>query len=182
MTFFPSRLAILPDHGLAVAVLTNASDPTPVSRIAERIFALLAGAAPSPAFSADPAALEDLAGEYRIYDVVERSSWHLAPFANLRLEPRDGALEVRLLFGEPRARLEPIAPGRFRMDGGILDGRSVLFDDGHIFLGWMSGRRLSWFERSEALAAYGGLVVLLLLMLLGTGLWRGLRRLRRRSS
>ncbi len=177
-----SRLEILPDHGLAVAVLTNASDPSPVNAIAEAIFALLAGPPPPNAYSADPAALDDLAGEYRIYDVLDQTLWYLAPLSNLRLEPRDGALQARLLVGDPFARLEPVAPGRFRVDGGILHGRSVLFEDGRIFVGWMSGRRLSWFERSEALAAYAGLVALLVLFLLGTGLWRGLRRLRRKSS
>jgi hypothetical protein len=68
------------------------------------------------------------------------------------------------------------------VDGGILHGRSVLIEDGRIFLTFLSGRRLAWFERSEALAVYGISVVVLLLGLLGTGLWRGLRRLRRTSS
>jgi CubicO group peptidase (beta-lactamase class C family) len=60
-----SRLALLPDHGVGVAILTNSQDPLPVQAISKRIFDLLVGSVPLPETSHD-LAMNELVGEYRL--------------------------------------------------------------------------------------------------------------------
>ena len=60
-----SRLALLPDQGVAVAILTNSSNPLPAQAISQRVFDLMVGPVPRPEPRTDQA-MDQVAGEYRL--------------------------------------------------------------------------------------------------------------------
>ena len=118
-----SRLALLPDRGVGVAILTNFSNPLLVDTISRRIFDLLVGAVE---LSKTPAAvaLHEVTGEYRLLDVLEPSMWYMNPFLLLSVEARDGHLEIGSPFIGTNFPLHPQGSGQHRL-GVIVDGGTV---------------------------------------------------------
>ena len=174
-----SRLALLPEHRVGVALLSNLADNAPVSTAARRILDLLV---PPPERDAADGSRADapLGGTYRPRDVVDPSARFMEWLVNLRIErDADGWRLSTPLDPEP-SRLIPAGDGLYTLSGrGMLDGAYVLVDGDRLFAGFVGAERVGWWQSARALVAYASLA---LLALLGAGGWLGLRWLRRRRA
>jgi hypothetical protein len=175
-----SRLALLPDHGVGVAILTNFSNPLLVDTISRRIFDLMAGPVERPETVADDTP-PDVTGEYRLVDVLEPSTWYMNPLLLVSVERRDDQLEIGIPFTDAALPLEARGSGRYRLSG-IVDGVTVLFEDDRLYALFIEGRRVSAFETSTALLIYAGAVIVFALAAIGWGVLRVARRVRPRRA
>lgn len=175
-----SRLALLPEQGVGVVILTNLSNPLLVDRISRRIFDLLVGPVELTQVRSNEAAQEaqEVIGEYRISDMLEPSMWYVNPFLLLTVDLRDGHLEVGTPFFGTRFPLHPRGAGHYRL-GGAMDGATVFFEDDRLYALFLEGRRVSVWETSTAIFIYAGITVLLVFIVIGRGLLILVRRVRR---
>jgi CubicO group peptidase (beta-lactamase class C family) len=174
-----SRLALLPEHGVGVALLSNLADNAPVSTAARRILELLV---PLPQRDVEDAGSEDsrLGGTYRPRDVVDRSARFVEWLVNLRIERDAEGWRLSTPLDPEPARLLPAGDGLHTLRGrGMLDGAYVLVDGDRLFAGFVGAERIAWWQSARALLAYAGVVVLGLLGAVG---WLALRWLRRRRG
>jgi CubicO group peptidase (beta-lactamase class C family) len=175
-----SRLALLPEHGVGVAILSNLADNAPVSVAARRILdALVPPPAREPAVPT-AAELEALAGTYRLRDVVDPSEGYLQWFADLRLTPAEGAILLATPLSREPARLVPAGDGLYVVEGSILDGSFALVTPERAQIGFVVAERISVWRSGRALIVYVGIAALALLaaLLWLTLLWRRRRRAR----
>ena len=127
---FRAQLSVVPDRGVAIAILTNGSQGSAVNHTVEA-FALeqFAGlrSLDRPRLSLSDAELQRFAGRY------ER------PLNRIDVSVRDGALAIDQeaespLNNEkavtPTVRAEPVAPGVFLLVDGVSEGETVEFIDG----------------------------------------------------
>ena len=175
-----SRLALLPDQGIGVAILSNLANNEPVSIAARRTLEVLVP--PTPA--ADVAAPSDetlaaLAGTYRLRDMVDPSFGFLEWLANLRLAVTDAGLELSTPLSPNPARLVPAHDGLFLVEGTMLDGSYALVTPERLQIGFVEAVRIPAWQSARALFAYAGLVVI---ALISTAVWSGVRWLRRRRA
>jgi CubicO group peptidase (beta-lactamase class C family) len=178
-----SRLALLPEHGVGVAVLSNLADNAPVTRAGNRILELLVPSQPTRS-DVDVAAIRTLAGTYRMVDMVDPRFWFLEWLSNLRLQPDDGGLGLSSPLPGPPGRLVPVGPDLFRVEGTRLDGAFARFEGDRLLLAFLEARRIPFWQSARAIYAYAGAVGLALLALLVLGAVRlaRRRRLRRRLA
>jgi CubicO group peptidase (beta-lactamase class C family) len=177
-----SRLALLPEHGVGVAVLTNLSNNEPSALTARRILDALVPPPPRVAAAPSREELEALAGTYRFRDMVDPSFWFLEWLANLEIEAADGHLELETpLTPEPR-RLVPAGNGLFALDGTMLDGSYAWIGPERIQLAFIEAERIPFWQSARALFVYAGVVAMLLLGALVWGAVRLVRRLRARGA
>jgi len=176
-----SRLALLPEQGAGVVVLSNLADNDPSAVAGLRILELLAPPEPEARYTPGAGELEALAGSYRPLDLVDSSMSFLGLGIAFRFEPRDDTLVVSsFLTGE--SALTPLGPRRFRLHGSLLDDATVLFDGDSVYLGFVRAERISAWQTPEALLTYAGVVLLALLVLGFVGVRGWLRRRSRASS
>jgi len=175
-----SRLALLPEHGVGVAILSNLANNEPVALAARRILDELAPPAPPALRSPSAAELEAFAGTYRVRDMVDPSFWFLEWLANVRLEPVEGGLEMTTpLVPKPR-RLAAVSGGLFVLEGSMLDGTYALVTPERLQLGFVEAVRIPFWQRARALLAYAALAGLALAGALFTALVRWVLRRRAR--
>jgi CubicO group peptidase (beta-lactamase class C family) len=170
-----SRLALLPEHGVGVAILSNLSDNGPVAAAGNRILAELV---PPPPAGAAPPADDALAGTWRFVDVVDPSVSYLAWLANLRLvRDGDGFRAHSPLTAEP-TRLSRSAEGRYELHGGMFDGANVIVDGDTLYTGFVRAQRIPVWQSARALFAYAGIAALALVSALVIAIVRLVRRRR----
>ncbi len=175
-----SRLALLPDHSVGVAILSNLANNEPVSLSARRMLELLVP--PTPAV--DVAAPSDetlaaLAGTYRLRDMVDPAFGFLEWLANVRLAVTDAGLELSTPLSPNPARLVPANDGLFLVEGTMLDGSYALLAPERLQIGFVEAVRIPAWQSARALFAYAGLA---LFALISAVVWLGLRWLRRRRA
>ena len=176
-----SRLAILPEHGVGIAILSNLADNGPVAVASGRILELLAPSKPLV-----PAADDDApVGTYQLRDVVDPSMGYLEWIANLRVQRGADGLELSTPLTPQPVRLVPVGEGLYRVAGGsMLDGANVLFEGDRMHAGFLTARRIPFWLSARALFGYAGAAALALLAALvygGVRLWRR-RRARRLAA
>ncbi len=175
-----AHFALLPDHGAAVVVMASVADNDPTSVAGRRILDALVPAEPVPAHVPAPGALEALAGEYGTIDMVDPRLWFLGTVAPLVVRVADDGLTAHsMLVGD--LRLRPTAPGRFVIEGSMLDGQTALFEGDRFHAGFVRAERLPWWATRLALGLYAGAVVLTVLaglVWIVRRIWRALRRRR----
>ena len=171
-----SRLALLPDAGVGLVMLSNRSDHTPLNAISEQLFSALAGPAEPDVYTPDVAAASSIPGGYRMSDVLDPVLWFFEPFLVVAVEQREDGFFIGF-FGE-FFELRPAGPGTYRITGGIFDGLLARFDGDQAVIGWFLAERVGFWDSTVALAVYGGVLVLSLLAALGYAIVRLLRRVR----
>jgi CubicO group peptidase (beta-lactamase class C family) len=172
-----SRLALLPDYGVGIAILTNSGSPLPVHAITRRIFDLLVGPIPSHETHADEN-MKEVIGEYRLIDMVEPSMWYVDLLPLLSVEAHQGHLKLGSPFFDGNVGLLPLGSGRYRVSGILYDGATVLYEDGHLYMHMIEAQRVAPWGTSTALYTYAAVFCFLLLLLLGFGIFHLVRRLR----
>jgi CubicO group peptidase (beta-lactamase class C family) len=175
-----SRLALLPEHGVGIAILSNLSDNAPVATASRRILELLVPSKPAAGVTSDPAAEAAFVGTYRPSDIVDPSARYIEWLANLRVERDAAGLSlVAPLTPEP-ARLVPAGDGVYVLEGrGMFDGAYTLFDGDRLFTGFVVAERIPLWQSARALFAYAALLIA---ALVGAIFWLGLRWWRRRRA
>jgi hypothetical protein len=176
-----NRFALLPEHAAAAIVLSNLNDNAASSETADRILDLLVPPAPTESYAPEPAALARVAGTYRPLDLIDPARWYLGYGIALDFDVRDGALWQKSRLTKESA-LVPIGPDRFRMQGSMLDGADLHFDGDEVVVGFLRARRIPFWQTPAALALYGGVLAIALLVALGAGIWRVARRLQPRKA
>jgi hypothetical protein len=175
-----SRLALLPDRGVGVALLSNLSDNAPIAVASRRILEEIA-----PVRAAAPPADGDAdthVGTYALRDVVDPSARYLEWFADLRVSRDGDSLWLSSPLAREPSRLVPLGGGLYRISGAsMLDGVAVLFADDRVYAGFVSGERISFWRTGRALAIYAAVAGLALLGALGFGIVRLVRRRRARG-
>jgi CubicO group peptidase (beta-lactamase class C family) len=172
-----SRLALLPDHAVGVAILTNSGDALLVQAISKRVFDLLVG--PVQYSSANTGVgLDDIVGEYRLIDIMEPALWYVKWLPLFAVEAHGGLLELGLPFVSGTVTLHPTGPMRYRVEGALFDGLTVFFEEKHLYIHMLEAERVPGWGSSKALLAYFIVLILLTLALVGFGLLRLGRRLR----
>jgi CubicO group peptidase (beta-lactamase class C family) len=173
-----ARLALLPEHGVGVAILSNLANNAPVSTAATRILELLVPtqrAVTPPSSAADDAAQ---VGTYTLHDVLDPKLRFIEWFANVRVWRESDGLRLALPLAAGPLRLEPAGDGNYTIDGRSMSpGSFVRFDGDRLYLGFLQADRISKWRSARAVFAYAGLVVL---ALVGGVVWLAVRWLRRR--
>lgn len=175
-----SRLALLPDYGVAVAILTNSANPLPVQAISQRIFDLLLGPVQRPIIPIDET-VNEVIGEYRLIDMVEPSMWYVKLLPVLAITVEDNSLRLGSPFFEDAVTLQPLGMNQYRVTGVLFDGATALIEDGHLYLHMIEAERVSPWGSSTALFVYVTVLAVLVLALIGFGIFRLIRRIRART-
>lgn len=174
-----SRLALLPEAGVGVVVLSNLADNGPSSVTGRRILDVVVPPPGVPRYQHTAEQLDGFAGLYRIVDMVDPELWFLKFLMEVDIERHGNDLLPHSRFIGERTLL-PVGPNRFRIQGSMLDDSTVLFDGDSMYIGFVKARRIPLWQSMTALAACAILLALSLVGLLGWGTWRTVRRLRRR--
>ena len=175
-----ARLALLPDHGVGVAILANSTSAVLNDTISRRIFDLLVGPVELPPIP-DTSDEGDVTGDYRLVGILGPSQWYMEPFLLLSIARRDDHLEIGLPFIGGGPALRPLGSGRYRLSG-IVDGATLLIEDDRLYALFLEGRRVSAFATSTAIAIYVGAFALLVLTVFGWGILLVVRRMRRAGA
>ena len=124
------------------------------------------------------APVNDIVGEYRLIEMMEPAQWYVKWIPVISVENRNGRLELGSPFVEGSVVLHSIGPGRYRISGALLDGMTVLFEDGRMYVHMIEAHRVSPFGSSRAFLLYAAVFALLAASLVGYGSFRLIRRLR----
>jgi CubicO group peptidase (beta-lactamase class C family) len=174
-----SRLALLPDAGVGVAILSNLADHRPRVALSRRVFGLLLGPETLPPAGPDVARFEPWTGTYRPIDMLDPETPLLELLFNVQVVLGDDSLEMRVpLLGET-ARLRPLGPQTLRVDGGVFDGATVLFEGDRLYAHMMVARRVAPWETANAFFAYAGTLALGIVAVPAILIVKRLRRSRR---
>jgi CubicO group peptidase (beta-lactamase class C family) len=155
-----SRLALLPDAAVGVAILSNLADHAPRAVLSQRIFDLLLGPETFPVPDHDLEAYGRWIGTYRPLDMLDPEMPFLDLLFNVQVVSGDESLEMRVPLLDEVARLRPLGPRTLRVEGGLFDGATVLFEDDRLYAHMMVARRVAPWETANAFVAYGGIFVL----------------------
>jgi CubicO group peptidase (beta-lactamase class C family) len=173
-----ARLALLPEHGVGVVVLSSLADNTASSLAANRILAALVPPAPPEAYAPSADERAALLGRWRLRDMVDPRLGFLQLFMVMEVRDEEGTLRADAPVLGGALALHPTGPGRFRLRGGQLDDANVLLADGRLRIGpFPEARRIGFWEAPGFVLAGLGLV---LVGLLAAGLAFVVHRLRRR--
>jgi CubicO group peptidase (beta-lactamase class C family) len=172
-----SRLALLPDDGVGVVILTNSQNPLPVQAISQRIFDLLVGPVTLPAEPSEDV-INEAIGEYRLIDIMDPAQWYLNLLPIISVEVHDGLLRLGSPFLDGSVTLQPLGSGRYRISGALYEGATVLYEDDHLYVHMLEVQRVSAWGNSTALLTYLALFSALALSLVGIGTHRVIRHLR----
>ncbi len=172
-----SRLALLPEHGVGVAILSNLANNTPVTTSAVRILELVAPPAPRPAVASDSAAI---VGTYALTDMLDPRVSYLEWFANARVFDSPEGLSVETPLSSTPVRLIPTGDDTWVVSGrAMFSGAQALLDGDRLYVGFVEARRISVWRSARALFAYGAAI---LLAIVGGIVWLVVRWLRRRRG
>ena len=169
-----ARLALLPDAGVGVVVLSNLADNEPSSVAGRHILDALVPPPVATGYQPSAEELDRVAGLYRPSDFLDPEYWYLKYLLAFEVERRgDTLVQSSRVTGE-RA-LSPIGPNRFRVPGSGFDNSTVLFDGDTMYLGYLSANRISAWRSPTALVVYAALLALTFASLLGWYAWRAAR-------
>jgi CubicO group peptidase (beta-lactamase class C family) len=174
-----ARLLVLPDHGLAVVILSNLAGNGPVNVLSRRIVDRELGEEPPAAFPLEQSDIEELLGTYRPLDVLDPDMPFLDLLLNARVALGDEGPELSIPMIGETAAMRPLGPRRFRLEGSFFDGAVVLFEEDRFYAHMMVARRVAWWETANAYLVYVGIVVLAVVAVPSVLVWRGIRRRRK---
>ncbi len=155
-----TRLLVLPDDGIGVAVLTNGGDASYVNRVSDRVVESMLGLDPelvpgSPAGVPDALATHwraftaRVAGRYRLIDQAPPGivDFLMGRIVRTRLvHVSDGVLAVEGLGGEPAFLYPDGDVGQYRLAHPIANGARAIIDEhrdgAHLWVDMLHGRRL----------------------------------------
>jgi CubicO group peptidase (beta-lactamase class C family) len=177
-----SRLIVLPDDGVGVVLLSNLAGNGPVSVLSRRIIELLLGEETLPAVRLAEAEMDRFTGTYRPIDMLDPETPFLDLLFNVQVVLGDDVLEMRVPMLGETALLRPLAPRRFRLEGGLFDGATVLFEDDRLYAHMMVARRVAPWETATAFFAYAGILVLGVVAVPAILIWKRIRRRRRTAA
>ena len=176
-----ARLALLPDHGVGVVVLSNLSDNNQTAMTAQRVLDVLIPRTPTVGYEASTAELDNVVGYYRPVDFVDPAKWYFKYFIAFKVERYQGTLVQSSRIAGPQT-LKAVGPNRFRVQGSLFDDTTVLFDDHTMYLGLMKAQRISSLQSPTAIIVYAVSAVLLVICAIVLVLWRLIRRVRQRYT
>jgi CubicO group peptidase (beta-lactamase class C family) len=176
-----SRLALLPDHQVGVAILTNLQDGEAPARVSARILDLLVPSAPQAVVPIESEDLAKSAGKYRIVHALDKRAWFVSWLAEANVEATDFSLIVSTPLTRNPIEYVPVAPNIFQVKGNAA-GTYLTFDGDDMYLSTaLHGKRMPTSQSSRAILVYIGLGSLLVLSLAGWGFIKLLRRVFRRG-
>lgn len=180
LTGAASRLALLPEHGVGVAILSNIGNNAPVTAAGVRILELFVP--PVPAGASDEKEDAALVGTYVVRDLLDPSVRYLEWLANVRVTRQNGALSLDLPIGSEPARLTPVGDGTYVLHGrNLLNGAHAVRDGDFLYVGMVQAQRVAAWQSARAIFACAGALALALAGALAWGVarwWRGRRRVR----
>jgi hypothetical protein len=174
-----SRLIVLPDKGVGVVLLSNLAGNGPVNVLSRRIIDLLLGEETAPEARLGEAEIDRVTGTYRPIDMLDPEMPFLHLLVNIQVVWDGDGLEMRMPIVGEEATLRPLGPDRFRIEGGLLDGATALFDGDTLYAHMILARRVAPWETANAFFVYAGLFVLALVAVPAIVVWRLIRRRRR---
>jgi CubicO group peptidase (beta-lactamase class C family) len=174
-----SRLALLPDAAVGVTILSNLADHGPRAALSRQIFDLLLGPETFPVAPHDLGAYERWTGTYRPIDMLDPEMPFLDLLFNVHVVRGDDSLEMRVPLLDETARLQPLGKRTLRVDGGLFDGATVLFEGDHLYAHMMVARRVAPWETANAFIVYVGILVLGVVAIPAILVVRRIRRHRR---
>ena len=173
-----SRLLVLPEEGVGVILLSNLAGNGPVNVLSSDIVDVLLGEEPESAFPLEKAAVDAAIGTYRPIDMLDPAMPLLDFFFNIHVALEDDRPQLRVPVLGETASLRPLGPRRFRVEGGFLDGSTVLFEGDHLYGQMMVARRVAPWETANALLAFVGVLVFGAVAVPAVIVWRLVRRRR----
>jgi CubicO group peptidase (beta-lactamase class C family) len=177
-----SRLLLAPDHGLGVVVLSNQAGNGPVNELAHRIVEEVLGEEPGPEPPAVGPNAARVAGVYRPFDMLDPEMPFLDLLFNVEVVEGPGGLEMRIPMIDETASMHVAGPQLFHLEGGFLDGGTVLFDGDRLYSLMMVAERVAPWETATAYLVYAGVVTLGVLAVPALLIWRRLRRRSRAAA
>jgi CubicO group peptidase (beta-lactamase class C family) len=171
-----ARLALLPDAELGVVVLSNLADNDITAVTGRRILDALAPF-PTAKYHASTEEFARVTGLYRMVEYLGPEQSYLGYFVAFEVERRGEELWQSSPISGERI-LIPVGPNRFRLMGSMYDDATVLFDGDMMHMGFIRARRISVWASPTAIVTYGAIFALLLISILGLGVWRLAQRLR----
>ncbi len=78
--------------------------------------------------------------------------------------------------------MRPLGPRRFRIEGGLFDGATALFEGDHLYAHMMVARRVAPWETANAFIVYAGILVLGIVAIPAVLVFRRIRRRRQTSA
>lgn len=160
-----SRLTLLPEDGIAVAILANSTSSAAVGRITGRVLSALTNLpAPAPEPRPLPASAGEWVGRYRAVDVMPPWLSWAERFSQLVLQTVDGELRLSggVAFGfqtEVDGSLEPTdQEDLYRFRGAPWNGQRVVFrraEDGsrRMYVGILELRRVPFYAETPIVLA-----------------------------
>jgi hypothetical protein len=97
---------------------------------------------------------------------------------NVKVARGESGPEMRVPLIRETASMRPLGSGRFRLEGGLFDDATALYEDDRLYVHMMVARRVAWWESANAVLVSGGVVVLGLLSVPAVLVWRRARRRR----
>lgn len=177
-----SRLVVLPEHGLGVVLLSNLAGNGPVNTLSRDIIEAVLGEESLPDAGLGVAAPDEVLGAYRPLDLMDPEVPFLHLLVNVVVDEGAEGLTMSLPVVDEEARLRPLADGRFRAEDGLFDGATVVFEDGHLYAHMLRARRVRPWETATAYMIYAAVLGLVVVSGPAIGIWRWLRRRRRRGE
>jgi hypothetical protein len=151
-----------------------------VQAISQRIFDLLLGPVQRPVIPID-GAVGEVIGEYRLIDMVEPSMWYVKLLPVLAITVEDNSLRLGSPFFDDAVTLQPLGMNQYRVSGVLFDGATAVIEDGHLYLHMIEAERVSPWGSSTALFVYVTVLAVLVLTLIGFGIFRLIHRIRPRT-
>jgi hypothetical protein len=147
--------------------------------LSRRIVDLALGTGSEAVFPSERAELDAVIGTYRPIDMVDPETPFLHLLLNVQVALGDDGAQMRVPMLRETASLRPLGPGRFRVEGGLFDGATALFENDRLYAHWMVARRVAPWETANAFFAYAGIVLVGVASVPALLVWRRIQRHRR---
>ena len=172
-----SRLALLPEQRVGVAILSNLANNTPVTHSAVRILELLVPPAPLPEVASDSGAA-DVVGTYALTDILDPKVRYLEWLANARIYDSPTGLLVETPLDRAPVGFVSTGDHTWVVSGrSMFEGAHALLDGDRLYVGFVESHRISVFRSARAFYVYSAVLVV---ALVGASVWLVIRWLRRR--
>jgi CubicO group peptidase (beta-lactamase class C family) len=175
-----SRLALLPDQQIGVAILTNLQDGEAPARVSSRILNLLSPSATQSVVHLNSRELASYSGKYRLVNALDKRLWFASWLVEATVKSTDAGLLVSIPVNRNPVEFVPVSANLFQTKGDA-SGTYLLFDGDEMYVSSaLHARRMPTLQTSRAIMAYLGLGALLIISLMVWGLYRLARGIFRR--
>jgi hypothetical protein len=169
----------VPEEDVGVALLSNLAGNGPVNVLSRRIVDRVLGTETVAEVPPEEVVIEEVTGTYRPLDMLDPEMPLVHLLFNVQVAQGKEGPEMRVPIIGETASMQPLGPRRFRLEGGLFDRSTALFDGDCLYVQMMRARRVAWWETANAFFVYAGSLVLLVVSFPAILVWRWVRRRRR---